>query len=427
MVPISNDFWHPGMSWESDLRSRVKRLGPKTHLNVVPRKGNFLLRYRPPSGASSSRVLPFKWNEHEADDAYIRIRNIYKLMLEGIEFSLAVDIADDKAPLPDEDRDWNKALEEYKIEKLTRGTAIKEGTWLKEHEPVIRDATELMTGRKPPRDPAELINKTTEKWESGSRTRQQRTRNLSAFLRYCVDVQHFPAVWNPPNNLTHFIGRKLATSKSEKVDPITDQEIIGLIDSLENFDGATRDKPAALNWARAIKLMAAFGLRAEELKHLQKKVDKKTNEKYLWCSYQKRAGGGLTQPRKLRELYPIDEKGKEVTWDLVELFDQKSFILPPFQGKTGVGDACLKYLKRKECWKELLKTVEARGERLGTYSFRHSYSVRGHQQDIDGGSMATAMGHSFETHCREYPWATESGTDSAFERARANRMKRKAA
>ncbi|AAP99662.1 MULTISPECIES: hypothetical protein [Prochlorococcus] len=41
------------------------------------------------------------------------------------------------------------------------------------------------------------------------------------------------------------------------------------------------------------------------------------------------------------------------------------------------------------------------------------------QSSLDGGSMATAMGHSYETHCREYPWATKSGTDSAFARVKA--------
>ncbi|KGG14474.1 putative phage integrase family [Prochlorococcus sp. MIT 0602] len=337
-------------------------------------------------------------------------------MLEGIEFSLAVDIADDKAPKPDEDRDWDKALKEYKVEKLTRGTGIKESTWKKEHEPVIKDAIALMTGRNSPKNPAELINKTTEDWEIGSRTRQQRARNLAAFLKYCVNVQRFPEYLTPPTDLSYHIGRKTATSRSQKVHPVTDQEIIDLIDSLENFDGLLRDKPAALNWARAIKLLAAFGLRPEELKHLEKRVDKKTKEEYLWCSYQKRAGGGMTQPRRLYPLYPINKKGVKQDWNLVALFATKGFWLPPLQSKNGVGEACVKYLRRRKGWQKLIKKVEKRNERAGSYSFRHSYSVRGHELDINGGSMATAMGHSYETHCREYPWASKSGTTAEFER-----------
>ena len=165
--------------------------------------------------------------------------------------------------------------------------------------------------------------------------------------------------------------------------------------------------------------MAAFGLRPEELKHLEKKVDKRTKEKLLWCSYQKRAGGGMTEPRKLYALYPMNKEGIMQDWDLVSHFDQKDFQLPPLQSKNGVGEACNKYLARQKGWHSILKAVEKRKERAGSYSFRHAYSVRGHQLDLDGGSMATAMGHSYETHCREYPWATKSGTDSAFARVKA--------
>ena len=406
------------MGWEDDLRKQVKNLGPRCGLSVSQDRGMVLLRYRNPNGNPINKRLPFKWNELLSGDIYTRIRNIYKFQQEGIEFSLAVDIADDKAPMPDEDRDWDKALNEYKTEKLTRGTSIKEGTWLKEHEPVIKDAIKLMVSRRPAKDPAELINKTSEKWESGSRSRQQRVRNLAAFLKYCVNVQKFPAAWNPPSDLSYHIGRKPASAKNQKVHPVTDQEILDLIDSLDgNWKGSKRDEPHAKKWADAIRLMAAFGLRPEELRHLERRTEPTTKEKYIWCSYQKRAGGGVTPPRRLYEIPLVDKKGVSHHWDMVGSFHKKDIQLPSLQSKNGVGEAARKYLMTKEGWTTLRRIVESRGERLGTYSFRHSYSVRGHQLDIDGGSMATAMGHSYETHCREYPWATKSGTDSAFKRA----------
>jgi integrase len=406
------------MSWEAGFRKRVRNVGQgsKAYLTVIENHGGMNLRYRPSEGKSITKSIPFKWNELESDDAYIRIRNIYKLMLEGVEFSLAVDIADDKAPMPDEDRDWKKALEEYKVAKLSRGTGVKESTWTKEHEPVIKDAIALMSGRRSPDNPAELIDKTTEDWEIGSRTRQQRARNLASFLRYCVTIQKFPDRWNPPADLSYHIGRKPASSKSQKVDPLPDQDIIDLIDAFENFDGSIRNRPAALNWSRAIKLMAAFGLRPIELKYLEKRVDRKTKKKYLWCSYEKRSGGGITKPRRLYPLYPIGKKGVKQDWNLVELFDQKAFVLPPLENKNGVGEACIKYLDRQNAWQKIRKNAEDRNERAGSYSFRHSYSVRGHELNINGGSMALAMGHSYETHCREYPWASESGTTAEFER-----------
>jgi hypothetical protein len=63
--------------------------------------------------------------------------------------------------------------------------------------------------------------------------------------------------------------------------------------------------------------------------------------------------------------------------------------------------------------------MAAKGERAVPYSFRHSYSLRGHLRGIDGGSVALSMGHSFEVHCRSYPWASQAGTAAAFERANA--------
>ena len=43
-----------------------------------------------------------------------------------------------------------------------------------------------------------------------------------------------------------------------------------------------------------------------------------------------------------------------------------------------------------------------------------------HQEElnIDGGSMATAMGQNFKTHCQAYSFASKSGVDEAFNLAK---------
>ena len=89
---------------------------------------------------------------------------------------------------------------------------------------------------------------------------------------------------------------------------------------------------------------------------------------------------------------------------------------------VGVADAIATYLNRQEGWKALKAEAEANSERVTSYSLRHSYSVRGHQRGIDNGSMALAMGHSIEVHCRSYPWATEAGAAAAFDRAKSAPM-----
>jgi hypothetical protein len=57
------------------------------------------------------------------------------------------------------------------------------------------------------------------------------------------------------------------------------------------------------------------------------------------------------------------------------------------------------------------------GKRAVPYSWRDSYSLRGHRLDIDAGAMAHRMEHSLEVHLRSYPWSSASNTAAAFERA----------
>ena len=48
--------------------------------------------------SGQSVTLPFAWNELNSGDAYVRIRNIYNLTLEGHDLKTAADIAAGNAP-----------------------------------------------------------------------------------------------------------------------------------------------------------------------------------------------------------------------------------------------------------------------------------------------------------------------------------------
>jgi integrase len=163
--------------------------------------------------------------------------------------------------------------------------------------------------------------------------------------------------------------------------------------------------------------MAELGLRPVELLHLSVRTDPKTSEPYWWCSYEKRAGGGVTKPRRLWPLPLLSADGTLQEWNLLQRWQARLIELPPLRAGNGAADAIATYLNRREGWRSLRAQLEAEGGRLTCYSFRHGYSVRGHQRDIDNGSMALAMGHSIEVHCRSYPWASELGATAAFERA----------
>lgn len=372
-------------------------------------RGQVQLKLRQPGSSVQSVVLPFDWSKAAWGDAYIRIRNLYALVQEGHSLKQAAMVADGKAPKLTEQQDWPGAVERFQQQKLSHGTAIKPATWEAKYAPVLADAKALLTGRKPPTTPAELIDRCIRAWDPGSRTRQERARNLAQFLRYCVTREQMPAIWQPPVDLKDAIGRKPATATSQKSDPITDQQIIRLIESLPDDDAGRR-------WADALRLLAELGLRPIELLHLSVRTDPKTGEPYWWCSYQKRAGGGVTRPRRLWPLPLQGDDGAAVQWNLMQRWQARLIELPPLRSGN-VADAIATYLNRREGWRSLRAQLEANGERASCYSFRHGYSVRGHRRDIDNGSMALAMGHSIEVHCRSYPWASEAGTAAAFDRA----------
>ena len=391
--------------WERTLRGQVKELC--AGWSVKEDRGRVRIKVRNPDQPEQSVTLPFAWAKSESGDAYIRIRNVYALTQEGNTLRQAAEIAAGKTPKLTEQRDWPGALERFKAQKLEHGNAIRPGTWATKYQPVLTEAVELLTSRKPPTTPADLLDRCIRSWPPGSHTRQERARNLAQFLRYCVAREQVPVVWAPPADLKEHIGRRPPTATSKASDPITNEQILDLLASLP-------DDTAGQRWADVLRLLSELGLRPIELLHLSVRADPKTGERYWWCSYEKRAGGGITKPRRLFPLPLVDTDGAAQQWHLLERWPIE---LPSLRSGNGAADAIATYLNRREGWKTLRAHLEGQSQRLSCYSFRHSYSVRGHQRGIDNGSMALAMGHSIEVHCRSYPWATEAGAAAAFERA----------
>ena len=398
--------------WARSLRDQVKALG--SGWGVKEDRGRVRLRLRRPGSGDQSITLDFQWSRFDAPDAYVRARNIYGLVEgEGLTLRQAADVAAGKAPKVASEIDWSGAVARFREQKLHHGTTVKPQTWAGGYEPVLTDAVALLTGRNPPTTPADLIDAVIRRWEPGSRTRQQRARNLAQFLTYCVGRERFPAIWQPPLSLKDHIGRKPASADAGGSDPISDQEILNLIASFPDDEPGRR-------WADAIRLLAELGLRPVELLFLSVRTEPTTGRGYWWCSYQKRAGGGVTKPRRLWPLPLVDSDGSIQEWHLMQRWQAGLLRLPEMTEDTRVALRVNQYLRRRPTWLSIVASAEARGEKVASYSFRHSFSVRGHQRGIDSGSMALAMGHSLEVHCRSYPWATETGAENAFQRAMQN-------
>ena len=400
-----------GEGWELGLRAAVRTSTAKGWA-VRDDRGIVRLLIRIPGQPPQSVGLPFDWARNQVGAITARVRNIYVLTLEGHELQEAAAIAAGKAP--SSRCSWVVALTSFQEQKLQHGSAIKPATWAKTYEPVLSMAVELLEQPKGPTTAVDLLDTCLRDWKPGSRTRQIRAQSLAQFLRHCVSREQFPDHWLPPAELKPQIGVSTVAEApgSRKGDPFSDLEILSLLDSLPQTEVGGR-------WADAIRLLAELGLRPIELQHLAVRHEPSSGKPLWWCSYRKRSGGGMTEPRWIHPLPLTDWDGRRQDWNLAGRWQAGELELPPLGNGPGASDAITTYLGRQKGWKTLRDRLSARGERAVPYSFRHSYSLRGHQLGIDAGSVALSMGHSYEVHCRSYPWASQSGAATAFARALA--------
>ena len=405
--------------------------------NVKERRGRVFLRVRTDE-KETSIYIPFAWSKDQKRAATNRIQNIYYLVKnDGHDLKSAAKIASGEAPKLLTEHDWKGAIDDFRIYKTDSENAIQAKTWDKQYflsEEELDKKAKKIRGKMKTRkvfpvlnyalqhlekgtytNPEDLIDACVRNWKSGSRSRQIAARSLSQFLTFCVNRKQFPDTWTPPEDLSDHIGRpskdnKLETTKGSYFDE--DQILIDVINSIPDE-----------KYSFAFKLIAELGLRPVELMHLQVKKDSKTKQPYWHCTYEKKAGKGSTKERKLYPLKLKDKKGVTQEWDLLNKFNNGEINLPVFENYTyGVADALKNYITRKysvqsKKWIELKKRAKDEGKNLTLYSFRHTYSLRGHNLNIDGGSMSLAMGHNFRTHCENYPFASESSTDRAFANA----------
>ena len=402
-------------NWETEFKEDVRNIQKGSGLTVSSnRQGNIEVKYRK-NGTSQTTTIPFSWSKETKGDAYTRIRNIYKFIAEGHSLKAAADLAQGKAPK--KGKDWAYILKNFKYQKLNFGKATTEATFDKQYKPACEMAVELMGGKNPPMNPADLIDMCVKDWAAGSRTRQMRARAVKQFLTHAVTREGIADIWTPPTNLKPHIGEAKPQEKINKEGDHfeDDQQIINFLETLPINSPFERDAVAAEKWLNAFRLMAELGLRPIEVGYLKVKKDPTTKEFYWWCDYRKKSGGGTTEPRRVEPLPLIDKEGKEQEWNLINRFKTNTLPLPDRVD----GEACNTYLQRKESWKSLKKMMkETQGMNIVAYSFRHSYSLRAHVLGIDSGSVSMSMGHTLEAHHRAYPYASKASTTNAFKRAR---------
>lgn len=377
------------------LALRMQARGFPRRWSVSPYRGRARLRVTATAagdGRQRQVLTPLPWSPSHAEqiaDAVVAAREAFA---DGCPLDLAITqyVASAGQEAPEvapttlaqqvtERVTWPALIDAYQRHKLSAGE-VKPSTWEKVWQPRMVELQAAMHRRRPPADSRELLEAVTDRWalRPGARGRQIQVQQTAALLRWAVDSGRLQSEWAPPLELAPYVGRKRSTPA-----PTTPMET----EHIRAMAAAIPDD----RWRLAFMLTAAYGLRPEELQHLQHRGD------HLHCSYRKVASRGRTAPRALR-LLPCD--GWAAEWDLLNRYRPDG--LPPLRPGEGA-NGLLVDLNRRPLWRELRSLYSEKGEKLVPYSLRHAYAHRAHVELGLAPKIAAAlMGHSVQMHLASY-------------------------
>ena len=386
-------------TWVREYRDLLRQSMEEHHQwSVGEHNGSIRLQVKD-NGKKQTRLLPFEWSKKGFSAAIPEIQQIYKRFYDG------------------NTRQLTRACEEVKVSgdsQVEFSDLIKEfrnfvpnasdQTWNKSYLPVLYKAKELLDRKKhKPVDGEDLMMKALDQWEQGSRQRQIQRRSLNKFLNWAVLRAKLPNCYAPPAIVPE-------VRKPKKVGyAFSDQQIISLI------EGETDEQ-----WKFAYQLMAVYGLRPEELRHLR--IMEGTAGKELWSIYRKSKGGNKgerTEPRRLNPLFVKDIDGKPINWKLQQRLEIGE-KLPPLGQEGAAGMAILTHIKRRSIYKQIKDEALLIGQHAVPYSFRHRYSKESHANGIPIANIAASMGHSVEVHLDNYSRFAPDGTVDIY--AKANQL-----
>ena len=428
----------PVEDWIEAIRVFIRDTLGNKNWQIRESKGKVRLGIRFDDGTRRYWNVPYKWQRVNAKAIQKFIEEVHHLHItKGVPIEEAVERTKAQAPkdkLPKAKTSEKKILDawkKYQFYKVTQTGDVSEKTWRKEYGMMIlneKNGKEEAKGKTfsqlvkvaDSQDANSLLINIGKFSDAGGRMREQTIQHIRSFLEwaiskesgYLLDVE----VFEPPAkaNLKKYKGKKSKEAEAKSKDPtypIEDDEINELIDYLDNPPEEKTDvwKARASEWSLAIKLIATYGLRPIEVKHLSVR---KNGAEYLWCSYVKKSGSGTTDPRRLRPLHPEWEKN----WNLIKKIKNNS---PLPNMKQGAGEALKNYLRFNPIWKRM---KEDEKKNIVGYSFRHAYAKRAHSEYlVPPNELIEWMGHEIESHAKYGIYYDDQQLDDAYQRALARR------
>ncbi|WP_415409675.1 hypothetical protein ACLM45_12980 [Synechococcus sp. A10-1-5-9] len=404
------------------LKESIKTAGVPRGWSVSEHRGKVKLRVRAGAGgaaASWTKTLPIQWEVGCIGPVTETLSALYEATKGDQPKSLADAWAelhpeeDDSEPAPGIPSlmggiNWKAIAAAHYRDRQQNGKQVSDKTMALERT-YCDKAVELLTSSKAPATPYKLIDAaiTTGGWTDKPRARQQCVGAITRLLTYGVTHEGLSGDWIIPQHQKVMLAGNGKPKEEREIAILSDVQILELLDSAPSAE-----------WRNLLLVMAVYGLRPEELMHLTPKVNPTTGKLQLWCSYRKAAGGRTTKtetkPRWLQAIPLRTPEGED--YPAGDLAAQINAGLMPFPPLKERGAAVAQYLGRLRLWKEMAAAFDEQGKWLRPYSFRNTYSVRGHLRGIPGASMALAMGHSDKTHSAHYVTASEESTAELFER-----------
>ena len=267
-------------------------------------RGKVFLSVRSGAGgtSASTMTLPIAWAADTVSEAVVLITELHKLVDGGYDLRDALGRINQPAaaPRPTSPSRWPTLLEKFHADlKLTSG--LQASTWKDNYAPFLELAVELLGGTAAPVNARELLGQVVSRWEDKPRRREIAVTAVRKFLEFGVEVHGLPAEsWT----MTARTAKEMKGKKAKRrtVATLTDLEILRLIDSLPDDVRCSR-------WKNALRLMALYGLRPEELNHVVSRENPNTGDPAVYCTYEKVCGSTKTDPRWLMPLPLKDHTG----------------------------------------------------------------------------------------------------------------------
>ena len=387
-------------AWTDGIRDYMKQ---HRGFTVTNDRVRVRLQFRRTGLKAQSAGLPFTWDEGDWTAVANRIGNIVRLVEAGADLTSATRGV--QLTTSQTSEDWAAALEAYRSGPQAR---LKSNTW-GNHLKVINSAFELLQRRNAPTNGADLLDLALKQWTAGTRQHELMSQRLRKFLAFCVQRRQFKSTWLPPE------GQAAPRITAKRVGyPLTDAQVLRVIDAMP-------DTAIGRRYRFAFQLMATYGLRPTDLRHLQVR----NGGTELWSTYRKSKGatrGAKTDERRLYALSVRDLDGTPQDWNLLQRVALGE-ELPPLGDESESGQRLYVYLKNKTVWHSIQAEAAAEGQQAVVYSFRHRYAYVAHNRPQANGQMrspkqcADAMGHDLQTHLSSYARFQTRDLVAAFDEA----------